>query len=582
MAEIRLNKLIKQYNIGLKALVEFLNSIGADVDENPNAKVPDTFLPELQRKFGNDRHYGQRAEVIAAKLSDILTGLTDNSTSSLGGMIQSLPHEPGTVTLASLAHRYGVSLDYIASKLRSIGALHSFASPLTSVSADVIPELDQELNVTFNSQHISSKPSPVNSSPIHNAAVSPEEFDWDAFENDCVDDKIKAARDQARSGIVENEIVEGVVTAIGKREVIVNIGYKDEGVISASEFRYDPNLKVGDKVEVYVECAEDRKGQLILSHKKARALKSWDRIVSAYEAKEVVRCYVKTRTKGGYLVDIFGTEAFLPGSQVDIERVIDYDAFVGKNMDVRITQVNQDFRNVVVSRRALLEEKKMKREGLHNEDNPQNNLSAKLAVIEDLRNIIEAQEDMKYSFPKFRKIQERWREIGPVPQQNFDDVNHRYQFLVEKFYDMVQTNRDLQDLDFRANLEKKEKLCEKAEELSEFEDIIVAYKELQRLHEQWKGIGPVASEFRNSMWERFRSATAVINRNYREYKKEHGGKIAHKSQKNPDETRQQVNQELSISITPATRKTSPAPIIDPSSFFNDKAKKLFEEKQKKS
>ena len=194
-----------------------------------------------------------------------------------------------------------------------------------------------------------------------NASVAPDDFDWDAFEGGSdiygkADRKeIEAAYDQTLSKVVENEVVEGTVTAISKREVIVNIGYKSEGVIQAPEFRYNPDLKVGDKVEVYVESAEDRKGQLILSHKKARALKSWDRVNEAYEKDEIVKGFVKTRTKGGMIVDVFGIEAFLPGSQIDIKPIRDYDAYVNQTMDFKIVKINQEFRNVVVSHKALLE-----------------------------------------------------------------------------------------------------------------------------------------------------------------------------------------------------------------------------------
>ncbi|MBR1574566.1 MAG: 30S ribosomal protein S1 [Bacteroidales bacterium] len=194
-----------------------------------------------------------------------------------------------------------------------------------------------------------------------NASVAPEEFDWEAFENEAgvygAEDKakIEEAYDQTLSKVVENEVVEGTVTAITKREVLVNIGYKSEGVIMAPEFRYNPDLKVGDKVEVYVESAEDRKGQLILSHKKARQLRSWDMVNAAYESGEVVKGYVKTRTKGGMIVDVFGIEAFLPGSQIDIKPIRDYDVYVDQNMDFKIVKINQEFRNVVVSHKALLE-----------------------------------------------------------------------------------------------------------------------------------------------------------------------------------------------------------------------------------
>lgn len=193
-----------------------------------------------------------------------------------------------------------------------------------------------------------------------NASIAPEEFDWDAFENTVAPGEenradIEAAYDQTLSKVNENEVVEGVVTGINKREVIVNIGYKSEGVIAAPEFRYNPDLKVGDKVEVYVESAEDRKGQLILSHKKARALKSWDRVNEAYNNDEIVKGFVKTRTKGGMIVDVFGIEAFLPGSQIDIKPIRDYDQFVNQTMDFKIVKINPEFRNVVVSHKALLE-----------------------------------------------------------------------------------------------------------------------------------------------------------------------------------------------------------------------------------
>ena len=194
-----------------------------------------------------------------------------------------------------------------------------------------------------------------------NASVAPENFDWDAFEGSTSvyggeeKEKIREAYDQTLSKVVENEVVEGEVTAINKREVIVTIGGKSEGVISAPEFRYNPDLKVGDKVEVLVESAEDRKGQLILSHKKARALKSWDRVNEAYNNNEIVKGFVKTRTKGGMIVDVFGIEAFLPGSQIDIKPIRDYDAYVNQTIDFKIVKINQEFRNVVVSHKALLE-----------------------------------------------------------------------------------------------------------------------------------------------------------------------------------------------------------------------------------
>ena len=193
-----------------------------------------------------------------------------------------------------------------------------------------------------------------------NASVAPDDFDWEAFEGGDVyggaeREKIQEAYDKTLSKVIEGEVVEGEVTAINKREVVVTIGGKSEGVISNNEFRYNPDLKPGDKVEVYVENAEDKKGQLVLSHRKARALKSWDRVNEAYEKDEVVKGFVKTRTKGGMIVDVFGIEAFLPGSQIDIKPIRDYDQFVGQNIDFKIVKINQEYRNVVVSHKALLE-----------------------------------------------------------------------------------------------------------------------------------------------------------------------------------------------------------------------------------
>ena len=158
------------------------------------------------------------------------------------------------------------------------------------------------------------------------------------------------------STVIENEVVEGTVVGITKREVIVNIGYKSEGVISVNEFRYNPDLAVGDKVEVYVENTEDKKGQLILSHKKARSFRSWDRVNEAFEKDEIVKGYIKCRTKGGMIVDVFGIEAFLPGSQIDVKPIRDYDVFVNKTMEFKIVKINHEFRNVVVSHKALIEE----------------------------------------------------------------------------------------------------------------------------------------------------------------------------------------------------------------------------------
>ena len=186
------------------------------------------------------------------------------------------------------------------------------------------------------------------------------DFDWNAFENGVTEsaqskEELEKAYDKTLGSVNENDVVEGTVIAINKREVVVNIGYKSDGIIPVSEFRYNPELKVGDQVEVYIESQEDKKGQLVLSHKKARASKSWERVNQALENKEVVKGYIKCRTKGGMIVDIFGIEAFLPGSQIDVKPIRDYDVFVGKTMEFQIVKINQEYKNVVVSHKALIE-----------------------------------------------------------------------------------------------------------------------------------------------------------------------------------------------------------------------------------
>ena len=190
--------------------------------------------------------------------------------------------------------------------------------------------------------------------------VANENFDWNAFENETgvynkSKEEIAAEYDKTLSHVAVGEVVEGTVTAINKREVFVNIGYKSEGVISVSEFRYNPELAVGEKIEVYVESAEDKNGQLALSHKKARQLKSWDRVNEALDNNEIIKGYIKCRTKGGMIVDVFGIEAFLPGSQIDVKPIRDYDVYVDKTMEFKVVKINQEFRNVVVSHKALIE-----------------------------------------------------------------------------------------------------------------------------------------------------------------------------------------------------------------------------------
>jgi small subunit ribosomal protein S1 len=192
-----------------------------------------------------------------------------------------------------------------------------------------------------------------------NTSIPTDEFDWDAFEDtspaETSKEEVEKLYEQTLSKVAENEIVEGIVASMNKREVIVNIGYKSEGVINISEFRYNPDLKVGDKVEVYVQTAEDKKGQLLLSHKQARSLRSWDRVNEAMEKDEIVKGFIKCRTKGGMIVDVFGIEAFLPGSQIDIKPIRDFDIFVGKTMEFKIVKITQEFSNIVVSHKALIE-----------------------------------------------------------------------------------------------------------------------------------------------------------------------------------------------------------------------------------
>ena len=185
-----------------------------------------------------------------------------------------------------------------------------------------------------------------------------EDFDWNAFESGAVEadrEATTAAYDETLNHVHEHEVTDGTVISVGKREVVVRIGSKSDGIIPVSEFRYNPELAPGDIVEVYVENLEDKKGQLVLSHKKARASKSWERINAALESKEVIKGFIKCRTKGGMIVDVFGIEAFLPGSQIDVKPIRDYDVFVGKTMEFQVVKINQEYKNVVVSHKALIE-----------------------------------------------------------------------------------------------------------------------------------------------------------------------------------------------------------------------------------
>ena len=187
-----------------------------------------------------------------------------------------------------------------------------------------------------------------------------EDFDWDAYENgdaqgEKTREELTKTYDESLNTVKDKEVIEGTIIALNKREAVVNIGYKSDGIIPMNEFRYNPDIKVGDTVEVFIENQEDKKGQLILSHRKARAARSWDRVNEALEKDEIIKGYIKCRTKGGMIVDVFGIEAFLPGSQIDVRPIRDYDMYVGKTMEFKVVKINQEFKNVVVSHKALIE-----------------------------------------------------------------------------------------------------------------------------------------------------------------------------------------------------------------------------------
>lgn len=186
------------------------------------------------------------------------------------------------------------------------------------------------------------------------------DFDWDAYEkgetkSDKSREELTKTYDESLNTVKDKDVIEGTIIALNKREAVVNIGYKSDGIIPMNEFRYNPDIKVGDVVEVFIENQEDKKGQLILSHRKARASRSWERVNQALENDEIIKGYIKCRTKGGMIVDVFGIEAFLPGSQIDVKPIRDYDIFVGKTMEFKVVKINPEFKNVVVSHKALIE-----------------------------------------------------------------------------------------------------------------------------------------------------------------------------------------------------------------------------------
>jgi len=214
-----------------------------------------------------------------------------------------------------------------------------------------VPEEEEEENIE---EEVDIIPLKVKSTQLN-------EFDWSNYSkkgnvySESEKNNFESKYNKTLSTIVENQVIDGTVISMNKREVVINIGYKSEGVVSLNEFRYNPDLKTGDTVEVYIESQEDKKGQLILSHKKARALRSWDRVNAALENNEIIKGFIKCRTKGGMIVDVFGIEAFLPGSQIDVKPIRDYDAFVGKTMEFKVVKINHEFKNVVVSHKALIE-----------------------------------------------------------------------------------------------------------------------------------------------------------------------------------------------------------------------------------
>jgi len=238
---------------------------------------------------------------------------------------------------------------------------------VTELSGELISELvsenEEEILVakTEPKPEVLKEEKPESSKTGFKAQKTEEEFDWGALEvgRDAYSSKTRDELEGLYSGtlsvVQEKEVMQGTVISMNKREVVVDIGYKSDGIVSLNEFRYNPELKVGDKVDIYVESLEDKKGAMILSHKKARATRSWDRVNEALEKDEIIKGFIKCRTKGGMIVDVFGIEAFLPGSQIDVRPIRDYDVFVGKTMEFKVVKINQEFRNVVVSHKALIE-----------------------------------------------------------------------------------------------------------------------------------------------------------------------------------------------------------------------------------
>ena len=229
-----------------------------------------------------------------------------------------------------------------------------------NIAEEVIPTVEETVTEQAPVAEVVIEEAPSKKTQAPVVAVPTEDFDWDAYEKGdsltaTAKQDLEKIYDNTLNAIKDKEVVEGTVISINKREVVVNVGYKSDGIVPMSEFRYNPELAIGDKVEVYIESQEDKKGQLLLSHKQARATRSWDRVNAALESQEIVKGFVKCRTKGGMIVDVFGIEAFLPGSQIDVKPIRDYDVFVNKTMEFKVIKINHEFKNVVVSHKALIE-----------------------------------------------------------------------------------------------------------------------------------------------------------------------------------------------------------------------------------
>jgi small subunit ribosomal protein S1 len=232
---------------------------------------------------------------------------------------------------------------------------------------DKAPEITEETAVETKADKTAAKAVETETQESSAPAIATEmlstlDFDWDNAGKKAISynsterTRLENLYEKSLSSVNDHEVVEGTIVGMTSKDAVINIGYKSDGVVALSELRYDPDIKIGDKIEVYIESKEDKGGQLILSHRKARSLKSWDRVNDALNNDEIIKGFVKCRTKGGLIVDVFGIEAFLPGSQIDVKPIRDYDVYVGKSMEFKVVKINNEFKNVVVSHKALIEE----------------------------------------------------------------------------------------------------------------------------------------------------------------------------------------------------------------------------------